>query len=63
MITEKKKLRVTLVKSINKKLQSHKACISGLGLKRIGQVVLLPNTPEICGMIKKVNYLLKIEEI
>lgn len=63
MTTKKKKLRITLIKSTNKKLQAHKACILGLGLRRIGQTVELDNTKEIYGLIKKVNYLLKVEEI
>ncbi len=63
MIVDKKKLKVTLVKSTNKKLKSHKACVHGLGLWRIGQVVELENTPAICGMVRKVNYLLKVEKI
>ncbi|OGT08034.1 MAG: 50S ribosomal protein L30 [Gammaproteobacteria bacterium RBG_16_37_9] len=61
--TKTKKLRVTLVKSTNKKLQSHKACVCGLGLRRIGHVVEVQNTPENRGMINAVNYLLKVEEI
>jgi large subunit ribosomal protein L30 len=62
-MTTGKKLKVTLVKSTNKKLKSHRACVRGLGLSRIGQTVELQSTPEICGMIKKVNYLLKVEKI
>jgi large subunit ribosomal protein L30 len=58
----KKKLKVTLIKSTNKKLKSHKACVRGLGLRHIGQTVELENTPEICGMIKTVEYLLKVEK-
>ena len=63
MINKKKKLRVTLVKSTNKKLQSHKDCVRGLGLRRIGQVIDVQNTPENCGMINAVSYLLKGEKI
>jgi len=63
MADKKKKLKVTLVKSTNKKLKSHKACVKGLGLRRIGQIVELNDTPEIRGMIVKVNYLLKVEEL
>lgn len=62
MTTKSKKLIVTLVKSVNKKLRSHKACVLGLGLRRIGQVVEINNTPEVSGMINKVSYLLKVEE-
>ncbi|MEI8054639.1 MAG: 50S ribosomal protein L30 [bacterium] len=56
-------IKITLVKSTNKKLKSHKACAHGLGLFRIGQTVKVKNTPENCGMINKVNYLLKVEKI
>lgn len=58
-----KKLKITLIKSTNKKLKAHKACAFGLGLRRIGQVRNVENTPEICGMINKINYLLKVEKI
>lgn len=63
MTNEKKRLRVMLVKSTSKKLRSHQASVRGLGLTRIGQEVELKNTPAICGMIKQVSYLLKVEEI
>ncbi|MEM6484999.1 MAG: 50S ribosomal protein L30 [Pseudomonadota bacterium] len=56
------KLRVTLVKSVNGRLQSHKACVSGLGLRRIGHTVDVEDTPSVRGMINKVCYLLKVEE-
>ncbi len=62
MTTKNKKLKVTLIKSTNKKLQAHKACVLGLGLRRIGHTVEIENTPEVKGMITKVSYLLKIEE-
>ena len=58
-----KKLRVTLIKSTSKKLQSHRDCILGLGLRRIGCSVEVKCSPEICGMIKRVGYLLRVEEI
>jgi large subunit ribosomal protein L30 len=54
-------IKVTLIKSTNKKLKSHKACVRGLGLRRIGHTVAVKDTPEICGMINKINYLLKVE--
>lgn len=62
-MTTKKKLKVTLAKSTNKKLQCHKACAHGLGLFHIGQTVEVKNTPENCGMINKIHYLLKVERI
>ena len=55
-------LKVTLVKSTIGRLANHKACVAGLGLRRIGQTVEVADTPENRGMIRKVNYLLKLEE-
>jgi len=60
-MAEKKKIRVTLVKSpINRKAQ-HQATVRGLGLKRIRQTVELEDTPQVRGMINRVNYLVRLE--
>ncbi len=58
----KKQLSVTLKRSINRRLAAHKACVKGLGLRRIGHTVKVQDTPENRGMINKVNYLLAVEE-
>ena len=55
------KVKVTLMKSVCKKLQAHKDCVRGLGLRKIGHTVEVANTREIQGMIRKVGYLLKVE--
>lgn len=57
-----KKLKVTLLKSTSGRLESHQACVRGLGLRRIRHSVVVPATPEIRGMINKVSYLLQVEE-
>lgn len=57
------KLRVTLIKSLNGRLESHKQCVAGLGLRKIHQSREVINTPENRGMINKVSYLLKVEEV
>lgn len=57
-----KTIKVTQVKSINGRLKAHKACVSGLGLRRINHTVEVIDTPENRGMINKVSYLLKVEE-
>lgn len=54
-------IKVTLVKSVNGRLKSHKACVSGLGLRRIGHSVEVQDTPSNRGMIDKASYLLKVE--
>ena len=56
------KIKVTQIRSINGRLKSHKACIAGLGLRRIGHTVEVEDTPSVRGMINKVNYLLRVEE-
>ena len=56
-------IKVTLTKSVIGRLKSHKACVSGLGLRRVRQSVEVIDTPENRGMINKVSYLLKVEEI
>ncbi len=57
------KLRLTLVKSTSGRLESHRACVSGLGLRRTHHCVEVADTPENRGMINKVRYLLRVEEI
>lgn len=55
-------IRVTQVKSSHGRLQKHKACVAGLGLRRIGHTVEVEDTPSVRGMINKVAYLLRVEE-
>lgn len=55
-------IRVTLVKSFHGRLKNHRACVSGLGLRRIGHTVEVEDTPSVRGMINKVNYLVRVEE-
>ena len=56
-----KTLKVTQVKSSAGRLKNHRACITGLGLRRIGHSVELQDTPSIRGMINQVSYLVKVE--
>ena len=61
-MADAKKIRVTLVKSRHGRLKSHRACVAGLGLRKINQTVEVIDTPENRGMINKVSYLLRVEE-
>ncbi|MCC5869389.1 MAG: 50S ribosomal protein L30 [Gammaproteobacteria bacterium] len=56
-------VRLTLVKSKHGRLKNHKACLQGLGLRRIHQTITVSDTPENRGMINTVSYLLKVEEL
>lgn len=60
--TAKKYLKVKLVRSINKKLSAHQACVKGLGLRSLGQIAEVEDTPAVRGMINKAHYLLQIVE-
>lgn len=60
--TDKKTVKVTLVRSINGRLANHKACVRGLGIRRMHQTVEVEDTACTRGMINKVSYMLRIEE-
>lgn len=57
------RLRVTLVKSVYGRLKTHRDCVRGLGLRRMHHTVEVENTPCTRGMIDKVSYLLRVEEV
>jgi len=63
MPADRRKVRVTLVKSIYGRIERHKACVRGLGLRRMHHTVEVEDTPCTRGLINKVGYLLKVEEI
>ena len=60
-MAQTKKIKVTLVKSTIGTKQSHRACVRGLGLRRLNHTVEVEDTPAVRGMINKVNYLIKCE--
>lgn len=55
-------IKVTQIKSTNGRLKNHKACVSGLGLRRIGHTVEVEDTPSVRGMINTAYYLLRVED-
>ncbi len=57
------KIKVTQVKSTIKRPKDQKATIIALGLGKINRSVEIENTPQIAGMVKKVNHLVKVEEV
>jgi large subunit ribosomal protein L30 len=56
-----KAIRVTLVKSPAGRLKKHRACVAGLGLRRIGHSVEVEDTPAVRGMINRVSYMVTVE--
>ena len=61
-MADKKMIKVTLVRSANGRLESHKACVRGLGLRRMHHTVAVEDTAATRGMVNRVAYLLKVEE-
>ncbi len=57
-----KKIKVTQIKSGIGRIQSHRQCLAGLGLRRIGHCVEVEDTPSVRGMINKVNYMVKVSD-
>lgn len=57
-----KQIRVTLVRSVIGTKQDHRDTIRGLGLRRINSSRVLNDTPEVRGMIHKVDYLVTVSE-
>lgn len=60
-MSEKKTIKVTLVKSPIGTNADHRATVFGLGLKKIRQTRELEDTPAVRGMINKIAYLVRVE--
>ncbi|MBK5968185.1 MULTISPECIES: 50S ribosomal protein L30 [Thiorhodovibrio] len=58
----KKTMKVKLVRSIHGRLKRHQACVRGLGIRRMHQVVEVEDTPATRGMLNKVNYMVALVE-
>ena len=63
MIDKQNKVRIKLVKSRFGRLKKHAASLSGLGLRKINQEVVIDATPENMGMVNQVKYLLEVEDV
>ena len=55
-----KTVTIKLIKSPTGRLKKHKACVAGLGLRRIGDEVKVEDTASVRGMIGKIDYLIKV---
>jgi len=61
-MAEKKTIKIKLVRSMHGRLPSHKATVTGLGLRRMHHTVEIEDTPCTRGMINKVSYMVKVVE-
>ena len=57
-----KQLTITLIKSKFGRLPAHKACVTGLGLRRMHHSVVVADTPENRGMVNRIAYMLRVEQ-
>lgn len=62
-ISKMKKIKVTQVKSTIDRPERQKRTMVALGLKKLNATVEVEATPQILGMVKKVNHLIKVEEL
>ncbi|MDC3110952.1 50S ribosomal protein L30 [Pelagibacteraceae bacterium] len=57
------KIKITQIKSSIGSVQKTIGTLRGLGLKKIQSTSILIETPEVLGMIKKVQHLVKTEKV
>ena len=57
-----KTLRVTLVKSPIGAVPKHRKTVEAMGLRKLHKTVELPDNDATRGMIRQVNYMVKVEE-
>lgn len=57
------KIKITQVKSIIDRSERQKKTMAALGLKKLNASVEVEATPQVLGMVSKVNHLVKVEEV
>jgi len=62
-MAKKQQINVTLVRSPIGTQHKHRECVRGLGLKRMHQTVTLEDTPSVRGMVNKIYYMVRVEEV
>ena len=58
-----RKLRIRQIRSASGKEASQKATVKALGIRRLHQIVEHTDTPQIRGMIFKIQHLLEVNEL
>jgi len=61
-MSDKKMMKLKLVRSMHGRVKGHKECVRGLGLRRMHQVVEVEDTPSTRGMVNKVYYMVQVVE-
>jgi len=60
---EYSKIKIKLIKSLIGRSDRQQATVKGLGLRKINSEVIREKRPEILGMIKKIEFMLQVEEV
>lgn len=58
-----KQIKVTQIGSTIRRQDYQRANLIGLGLNKLHRSRILVDTPSVRGMIKRINHLLKVEEL
>ena len=56
-------IKIKLVKSIIGRTKKQRAIVKGLGLTRLNSEVVREKRPEILGMVKKIDFMLLVQEV
>lgn len=57
------KLKITLTRSLIGRPETQRATVKALGLGKTNSTVVQEDTPAIRGMVRKVEHLVKVEEV
>lgn len=60
-ISDEKLLKVKLVRSVIGRPQKQREVVTGLGLRKLNSEVIRKDCPEIWGMIRKIQHLIRVE--
>jgi large subunit ribosomal protein L30 len=60
---EHPRIRIKLVKSLIGRSDRQQATVKGLGLHKVNSEVIREKSPEVLGMIRKIDFLLQVEEV
>jgi large subunit ribosomal protein L30 len=58
-----KTMKITLVRSLIGRTEKQRRIVKGLGLGKVNSSVIRKDTPEIQGMVRKINFMLHVEEM
>jgi len=61
--SKNKELRITQVKSRIGYKKKAKATLDAMGLKKLNKSVIMPDNPATRGMVKKIEFLIDVEEL